>query len=454
MPMPIVQRTNAKKAMTKTNNAVVIGAGLAGCEAAYQLARRGIDVTLYEQKPLHFSGAHHSDMFAELVCSNSFRADGLYNAVGLLKQEMRSMGSLIMQAADATSVPAGGALAVDRHKFSHFVTQQIEQNDHIHIVREEVKALPEDGTVIVAAGPLVSDALAQSIADKTGGMLSFFDAAAPIVTAESIDMDKAFFASRYGRGSDYINCAMDEAQYRDFYQELIGAETAVLHGFEDNNVFEGCMPVETMAKRGYQTLLFGPLKPVGLRYPGTDKQPYAVVQLRREDAEGRLYNLVGFQTHLKFGEQKRVFSMIPGLENAEFVRYGVMHKNTYIKSPGILNEYYEMIVRSGLFFAGQITGVEGYIESASAGMMAGIFAACDMMGHRRPQFSRDTACGALAAYVSGYQGLDFQPMNINFGIMNTIELRASKKEKKLAVSNRALREIETIFDSLNTEEWI
>ncbi|MDD5018347.1 MAG: methylenetetrahydrofolate--tRNA-(uracil(54)-C(5))-methyltransferase (FADH(2)-oxidizing) TrmFO [Eubacteriales bacterium] len=436
--------------MTK-NNAVVIGAGLAGCEAAYQLVRHGVSVTLYEQKPLAFSPAHHSGMFAELVCSNSFRADGLLNAVGLLKQEMREMGSLVMRAADATSVAAGGALAVDRNKFSGFVTQAIAQNAHIHIVREEVTALPEDGTVIVAAGPLVSGPLAENIAEKTGGMLSFFDAAAPIVTAESIDMDKAFYASRYGRGSDYINCAMDEAQYRAFYGALVGADTAELHGFEDAKVFEGCMPVETMAKRGYQTLLYGPLKPVGLSYPGTDKMPFAVVQLRREDDEGRLFNIVGFQTHLKFGEQKRVFSMIPGLENAAFMRYGVMHRNTYIKSPGVLNEYYEMKSRPGLFVAGQLSGVEGYIESASSGMLAGVFAACDLTGLERPRFSRSTACGALAAYVSGYAGADFQPMNINFGIMNTIELRASKKDKKLAVSQRALNEIREIRAAYKTE---
>ena len=295
--------------MINRRSAVVIGAGLAGCEAAVQLARRGVDVTLYEQKPKFFSPAHHSPMFAELVCSNSLRADGLYNAVGLLKQELRELGSLIMEAADASHVAAGGALAVDRNKFSEYVTKRIEEDPHIRVVREQVVKLPDAGTVIVAAGPLVSAPLARDIAQTLGGgMLSFFDAAAPIVTAESIDMDKAFFASRYGRGgADYINCPMDEAQYRKFYDALIGAETAALHGFEDDRVFEGCMPVETMARRGYQTLLFGPLKPVGLRIPGTDKQPFAVVQLRREDNAGRLFNIVGFQTHLTFGEQKRVF---------------------------------------------------------------------------------------------------------------------------------------------------
>ena len=427
------------------NNAVVIGAGLAGCEAAFQLAQRGIKVTLYEQKPKVFSPAHHSESFAELVCSNSFRADGLYNAVGLLKQEMRECKSLIMQAADATRVPAGGALAVDRNQFSEYVTKSIIHHENICVVQEQVTELPEQMPVIVAAGPLVSEGLARSIAETVGDqMLSFFDAAAPIVTAESIDMDKAFFASRYGKGSDYLNCAMDEAQYRAFYDELIKAETAELHGFEDNRVFEGCMPVETMAKRGYQTLCYGPLKPKGLYYPDTNKMPFAVVQLRKEDKDGRLYNLVGFQTHLKFGEQRRVFSMIPGLEKAEFVRYGVMHKNTYIKSPGVLTKYYEMKQEPGLFFAGQITGVEGYIESASSGMLAGIFAACDLLGTNRPEFSADTACGALAAYISGYGGADFQPMNINFGIMNTIDVRASKKDKKHAISQRALAEMKQI----------
>lgn len=436
----------------KNKHVMVIGAGLAGCEAAYQLSRFGIDVTLYESKPHVTSPAHKSDKFAELVCSNSLRADGLYNAVGLLKQEMRDFGSLIMKAADATKVPAGGALAVDRHQFSDYITQEILQNSHINVTRQEVTKLPEDGMIIVAAGPLASAPLAQSIAGAVGSnMLSFFDAAAPIVTAESIDMDKAFFASRYDKGSDYINCAMDETQYRAFYEALIHADTADLHGFEDEKVFEGCMPVETMAKRGYQTLTFGPLKPKGLYYPGTRNMPYAVVQLRREDNEGRLFNLVGFQTHLKFGEQKRVFSMIPGLENAEIVRYGVMHKNTYLHSPGLLSGHYELKKRKGLYFAGQITGVEGYIESASSGMLAGVFAACDLVGKESPAFSRNTACGALAEYVSGYAGANFQPMNINFGIMNTIDLRASKKDKKLAVSKRALGEIRQIKQSLFSE---
>jgi methylenetetrahydrofolate--tRNA-(uracil-5-)-methyltransferase len=431
----------------KKNKPKIIGAGLAGCEAAWQFARFGIDVTLIDQKPLTFSPAHSSGNFAELVCSNSLRAEGLLNAVGLLKQEMRELDSLIMRAADETRVPAGGALAVDRHAFSEYVTNAIRAKEHIEVVTEQIAAIPEDGTVIVAAGPLVEGPLADDIAKVSGGMMSFYDAAAPIVTAESIDMGKAFWASRYGEGSDYLNCAMSEAEYRAFWEALVNAETAHVHGFEDNRVFEGCMPVETMAKRGYQTLTFGPLKPVGITCPDGSK-PYAVVQLRREDAECRLFNLVGFQTHLKFGEQKRVLSMIPGLESAEFARYGVMHRNTYLKSPGVLNEYYEMNSRPGLYFAGQITGVEGYIESASSGMLAGLFAACDILEKPKPAFSRNTACGALAAYVSGYCGSDFQPMNITFGIMNRLDARGSRKDKKLAVSERALEEIKIIKEEI------
>ncbi len=431
----------------KKNNVMVIGAGLAGCEAAWQLARLGVNVKLVEQKPLAFSPAHSREGFAELVCSNSLRAEGLANAVGLLKQEMRELGSLIMRAADETKVPAGGALAVDRKAFSEYITNAVRTNGHIEVVTRQAEEIPEEGVVIVAAGPLVSGPLADDIARKTNGMLSFYDAAAPIVTAESVDMGKAFWASRYGEGSDYLNCPMNEEQYRAFWEALINAETANVHGFEDDKVFEGCMPIETMAKRGYKTLCFGPLKPVGITCPD-DSKPYAVVQLRREDAECRLYNLVGFQTHLKFGEQKKVFSMIPGLENAEFARYGVMHRNTYIKSPGVLSEYYEMKGRPGLFFAGQITGVEGYVESAASGLLAGLFAACDTAGKPRPYFSRDTACGALAAYVSGYCGADFQPMNITFGIMNRLETKARKRDRKIAVSERALEEIKQIRDGI------
>lgn len=432
----------------KKNNAAVIGAGLAGCEAAWQLSKFGADVTLYEQKPLSFTPAHHSENFAELICSNSLRADGLLNAVGLLKQEMREFDSLIMRAADATRVPAGGALAVDRNAFSEYITKAINGISNIKVVHTLVGELPDEDNIIVAAGPLVSEPLASSISEITGGMLSFYDAVAPIVTAESIDMDKAFWASRYGEGSDYLNCPMDEDEYRAFYEALVTAETAEVHGFEDEKVFEGCMPVETMAKRGYKTLLFGPLKPVGLRRPDGSRA-FAVVQLRREDSEGRLFNIVGFQTHLKFPEQKRVFRMIPGLENAEIARFGVMHRNTYIKSPAVLNEYYEMRNLPGIFFAGQITGVEGYVESAATGMLAGIFAGCDITGRERPAFSRDTACGALASYVSGYCGADFQPMNINFGIMNKIDSKARGDEKKMLVSEKALKEIKSISEELN-----
>lgn len=432
------------------NKAVVIGAGLAGCEAAYQMARRGIKVTLIEQKPNKLSPAHKSGLFAELVCSNSLRAAGLYNAVGLLKQEMRELDSLIMRAADAVSVPAGGALAVNRSLFAARVTREIFENKNIEIKRDEALCLPEEGVVIAAPGPLVEGFLAKDIEDTVGeGMLSFFDAAAPIVMGKSIDMTKAFYGSRYDKGGDdYINCPMDEAQYRAFYEALTTAQTVELHGFEKGKVFEGCMPVETMAGRGFQTLLYGPLKPVGLRAPGADKNPYAVVQLRREDKEGRMYNLVGFQTHLKFGEQQRVFRMIPGLEQAEFARYGVMHKNAFIASPGLLNVNYELKKRPGLFFAGQITGVEGYLESASSGLLAGVFAASDLLGQPRPAFSQNTACGALADYVANYQGADFQPMNVTFGIMNTIDSRTKGKERKREISERALEEIKRIAESL------
>jgi len=432
------------------NKAVVIGAGLAGCEAAYQMARRGINVTLIEQKPNKLSPAHKSGLFAELVCSNSLRAAGLYNAVGLLKQEMRELDSLIMRAADKASVPAGGALAVNRSLFSASITREIMEQKNIQIKREEALCLPEEGIVVAAPGPLVEGLLAKDIEDIAGqGMLSFFDAAAPILMGNSIDMTKAFFGSRYDKGGDdYINCPMDETQYRAFYDALISAESVELRGFEKGKVFEGCMPVETMAGRGFQTLLFGPLKPVGLRPPGTDKKPFAVVQLRREDKEGRMYNLVGFQTHLKYGEQRRVFRMIPGLEQAEFARYGVMHRNTFLASPGVLSVNYELKKRPGLFFAGQITGVEGYVESASSGLLAGIFAASDILGQPRPVFSRNTACGALADYVANYQGSDFQPMNITFGIMNTIDTRKKGKDRKGEISERALEEIKRIAQSL------
>lgn len=427
----------------------MIGAGLAGCEAAYQLAKRGIKVRLIEQKPKAMTPAHHSEQFAELVCSNSLRSDALINAAGLLKQEMRELGSLVMEAADACRVPAGGALAVDRDAFSSCITDKIKAHENIEVICEQAQTLPEQGVTIVAPGPLVEGALAQSIEDTVGsGMLSFFDAAAPIVTGESIDRSKAFFASRYGKGGDdYLNCPMDETQYRAFYEALVNAKTAQLHGFEDDKVFEGCMPVETMAKRGFSTLLFGPLKPVGLTAPD-GKRAYAVVQLRREDKDGRLYNLVGFQTHLKFGEQQRVFRMIPGLEQAEFVRYGVMHRNTFLSSPGVLSGDFELIKRPGLFFAGQITGVEGYIESTASGLLAGLCAACDILNKPRPRFGAETAIGALGAYVSGYVGANFQPMNITFGIISPLSVRVKGKDKKMMISERALHSVKRIAQSL------
>lgn len=421
--------------------ATVIGAGLAGCEAAWQLANRGVSVTLYEMKPIKRTPAHSSDYFAELCCSNSLRADGLANAVGLLKTEMRKLGSLIMSAADATAVPAGGALAVDREAFAALVTQKINLHPNITVKQCEVTEIPETPTVI-ASGPLTSDSLSAAIGEKLGKkFLHFFDAAAPIVTKDSINMDVAFFASRYDKGTpDYINCPMDKEQYTAFYNELVNAKQAPLHEFDkEQKVFEGCMPVEVMAKRGEQTLLFGPLKPVGLVDARTGKRSYAVVQLRKDNASGTLYNLVGFQTHLTFGEQKRVFSMIPGLENAEFVRYGVMHRNTYIESPGLLTPYYSLKEQRDLFFAGQMTGVEGYVESAASGLMAGLNLARRLLGQDEVLFPRETAIGALAHYISDESVANFQPMNINFGIITSLDKRIkNKQERYTAISLRAL----------------
>lgn len=422
----------------------VIGAGLAGCEAAHQIARRGIAVELYEMKPERYTPAHRYPGFAELVCSNSLRADRLENAVGLLKEEMRLMDSLIMQAADATRVPAGGALAVDRTAFSDYITSKIKQNPLITLHEGEVSSLSGiEGIVVVASGPLTSDALSEEIAAKIGEeRLHFFDAAAPIVMGESLDYEKVFAASRYGKGTDdYLNCPMTKEEYQAFYQALISAECAQLHGFEGQEVFEGCMPVEVMAKRGEQTLLFGPLKPVGLTAPDGSR-PYAVVQLRKEDEAGRMYNLVGFQTHLKFGEQKRVFSMIPGLEQAEFARFGVMHQNTYLNSPKILDAFYRLRADEKLFFAGQMTGVEGYVESAASGLYAGLAAAFQAEGQQMPALSGKTAMGALARYISSSPSADFQPMNITFGIIDPPEQRFRKKaEKNTYLSQRALEEV-------------
>lgn len=420
----------------------VIGAGLAGCEAAWQLAKRGVAVTLIEQKPHAMSPAHHSPLFAELVCSNSLRSDRLQNAVGLLKEEMRRLDSLVLAAADRARVPAGGALAVDRDVFSGFITETLKNHPLVSLEAREVTDIPSS-PAIIATGPLTSDALANAIAAMPEvSTLNFYDAAAPIVTADSLDMSKVYRASRYGRGDDYLNCPMNREEYDAFVQALLVAETAPIHGFEETKVFEGCMPVESMARRGHMVLAFGPLKPVGLPDPRTGKDPYAVVQLRQDDAAGTLYNLVGFQTRLKFPEQKRVFGMIPGLENAEFARYGVMHRNTFLHSPGLLDCHYHMISRPGLFFAGQMTGVEGYVESAASGLIAGMCAAMQQLGRPLPEFSRQTAIGALGHYVAA-QNRAFQPMNITFGIMDGISERIRNKQQRYEkIAQRALEQVD------------
>lgn len=425
----------------------VIGAGLAGCEAAWQAANRGVKVRLYEMKPSKFTPAHHSEKFAELVCSNSLRSNVVSNAVGLLKEEMKLLGSLVIEAAYATEVPAGSALAVDREKFSAYITEKIKNHPNIEVIDGEVCEIPRGEITVVASGPLTSDALSENIGERIGcSKLHFFDAAAPIVDFSSINMDVAFFASRYGKGeASYINCPMTKEQYDVFYNELINAKEAELKEFDkdsqkDLTVFEGCMPVEVMAKRGYETLLFGPLKPVGLPLPSTGKDAYAVVQLRQDNEEGTMYNIVGFQTHLTFGEQKRVFSLIPGLENAEFIRYGVMHRNTYINSPGLLSSDYSVIKEPELFFAGQMTGVEGYVESAASGLVAGINAAMTALDKERVTFPRETVIGAMAAYVANGGTGAFQPMNANFGIVTPLEKRVKggKKAKNEALAERAL----------------
>ena len=432
-------------------NVTVIGAGLAGCEAAYQLAQRGISVTLMEMKPKKMPPAHHSPGFAELVCSNSLRSDQLENAVGLLKEELRRCGSLILRCADETRVEAGGALAVDREGFSAAVTAAVRNHPSINIAEGEITAIP-DGEVVVASGPLTSDALSAAIAGlfPENSYLNFYDAAAPIVTFDSIDTDHAWFASRYGKGTaDYINCALSEEEYMAFWRELCAAEEAEVHGFEDKRVFEGCMPVEVMARRGVQTLSFGPLKPKGLPDPKTGREPYAVVQLRRDNAQGTLYNLVGFQTHLKWGEQKRVFSMIPALRNAEYVRYGVMHRNTYLDSPRLLDRYYRVRGNERISFAGQITGVEGYVESTASGFLAGVELARRLQGQPPADFPRETAIGALALYVSNESVVDFQPMNINFGIMPSLDYRVKgKREKNSALSKRSLELVDALKERL------
>ena len=418
----------------------IIGAGLAGSEAAWQLAQRGISVELHEMKPQKMTPAHHSPEFGELVCSNSLRSDQLENAVGLLKEELRRCGSLILACADEHRVEAGGALAVDRHGFSRAITERVKGHPLITVVEGEITAIPE-GNVILASGPLTSDALAATIQEKVhADYLSFYDAAAPLVTFESLDMDHAWFASRYDKGTaDYVNCALSEEEYAAFWQALTTAKAAEVHGFEDQNVFEGCMPVEVMARRGVDTLRYGPLKPKGLKDPKTGKEPYAVVQLRKDNAQGSIYNLVGFQTHLKWPEQKRVFSMIPALREAEFVRYGVMHRNTYLNSPRLLDRYYRLKADPRICFAGQITGVEGYVESTASGFVAAVELANRLQGKPPVDFPQETALGALALYVSNETVEQFQPMNVNFGIIPPLGYKVKgKRNKNAELSRRAL----------------
>jgi len=426
----------------------VVGAGLAGCEAAWQLAQKGIKVFLVEMKPGKMSPAHVSPDFAELVCSNSLRSGELTNAAGLLKEEMRKLGSLIIKCADETRLPAGGALAVDRQRFSAKVTQAIRNHPDITVEQREVTGIP-DGRVIIATGPLTADTLAQELAALLPDtqMLSFFDSAAPIVTFDSVDMENAFFASRYGKGdADYINCPMTRDEYKAFHRELVIADEADVHGFEDGLIFEGCIPIEVMARRGEDTIRYGPLKPVGLPDPKTGRDPYAVVQLRMDNAGGTLYNLVGFQTHLKFSEQKRVFSMIPALRNAQFVRYGVMHRNTYLDSPRLLDRYNRLRSDPRISFAGQITGVEGYIESASCGLLTGLETARELLNLPPADFPKETAIGALALYTSGGAVSDFQPMNINFGLIEPLGAKVrGRRDKNLAISKRSLEIIDDML---------
>ena len=424
----------------------VLGAGLAGSECAWQLAKRGINVKLIEMKPVKMTPAHTSPNFAELVCSNSMRSDELTNAVGLLKAEMRAMGSLIMESADANKVAAGGALAVDREGFSKYITEKLKSLPNVEVVSAEATEIPE-GEVVIATGPLSSDAIAEKIAALCPDSdLHFYDAVAPIVTLESVDMDSAFFASRYDKGTaDYVNCPMDKDEYLAFVEELTHAKEAEVHGFDDGGVFEGCMPVEVMARRGVDTLRYGPLKPVGLIDPRTGRENYAVVQLRRDNADGTIYNIVGFQTHLTWGEQKRVFSMIPALKNAEFVRYGVMHRNTYLNSPKLLDRYYRLRTDGRISFAGQMTGVEGYVESAASGMLVGIETAARVLGMEPVDFPQETAIGALSLYVSGGSVGDFQPMNVNFGIISPLGCRVKgKRNKNAEISKRSLEIIESL----------
>lgn len=431
----------------KTNKVTVIGAGLAGSEAAWQLAKQGIQVDLYEMRPVKTSPAHQTEQFAELVCSNSLRAGNIENAVGLLKEEMRRLGSLIMECADATAVPAGGALAVDRNLFSEMVTKKVSENPLITVHREEVTDIPQDGVVVIATGPLTSETLGNKIRELTGETsFYFYDAAAPIVTAESLNYDKVFAASRYDKGdADYLNCPMTEEEYKHFWHELTTAEAVQPKDFEKEIYFEGCMPVEIMASRGEDTLRYGPLKPVGLVDKRTNEESYAVVQLRKENKEATMYNLVGFQTHLKWGEQKRVFGLIPGLENVDFIRYGVMHRNTYINSPELLNHAFQLKQDGRLFFAGQMTGVEGYLESAASGLMVGLQVGRLCEERQFIEFPKTTAVGALSQYISNYEGSNFQPMNVNFGIMDPWPQRIrKKKEKNGLIAQRALEELHAL----------
>ena len=429
----------------------VIGAGLAGSECAWQLAQRGVHVTLREMKPEKKTPAHLTDNFAELCCSNSLRSDQLENAVGLLKEEMRRLDSLILTCADATRVEAGGALAVDRHGFAQMVTERIKNHPNITVVPGEVTDIPE-GEVIIASGPLTSDALAERLQVLLGedSDLHFYDAAAPLVSAESVDMDKAWFGSRYDKGGlDYVNCPMNQEEYDAFWQALTTAQEAEVHGFEDSQVFEGCMPVEVMARRGHDTLLYGPLKSRGLDDPRTGRWPYAVVQLRRDNADGTVYNLVGFQTHLRFPEQKRVFSMIPALHDAEFLRYGVMHRNTFLNSPKLLDRYYRLTAEPRISFAGQMTGVEGYVESAASGFLVGVETARRLRGMEPIDFPRETAIGALGLYVSNQSITQFQPMNINFGIIPPLDHRVKgKRNKNAELSQRSLAIIDQIKEEV------
>ncbi|MCL8205458.1 FADH(2)-oxidizing methylenetetrahydrofolate--tRNA-(uracil(54)-C(5))-methyltransferase TrmFO [Ligilactobacillus agilis] len=430
----------------------VIGAGLAGSEAAWQIANRGVKVRLYEMRPVKQTPAHHTENFAELVCTNSLRANQLTNGVGLLKEEMRQLNSVVMQAADKHNVPAGGALAVDRDSFSKAITAAVKNHPNVEVITEEVTSIPS-GLTVVATGPLTSDLLAKEIVKFTGDDgLYFYDAAAPIVAKDSLDMDKVYLKSRYDKGeAAYLNCPMTEEEFTAFHKELVNAEMAELHDFEDEKFFEGCMPIEEMASRGAKTMLFGPLKPVGLEDPKTGKEPFAVVQLRQDNAVGDLYNIVGFQTHLKWGEQKRVFSMIPGLENARFVRYGVMHRNTYLRSPEMMTATYQTKARSDLFFAGQMTGVEGYVESAASGLYAGINAARLALGQEPVVFPTETMMGAMAHYITHASKKNFQPINANFGIVPRLKQKIrDKRERNLQLSQRAL----TVLDAFKAEKTL